>query len=140
MWESRHPLFVYGTLRPGAKRHNLVRSFLEGGQIIPASLTGYQMYSFRSFPGIVAAINKVDKPVVGEAVYFSEENYREALAYIDLYEGNGYVFNRRLLMINLGTVEVLTQAWVYLVNPKVMAVRDENKVKSNDWFEYARTS
>lgn len=138
---QRLPIFVYGTMRPGAYKYGLLRNFVE--RIQPARLEGFQMYDYGDFPGIIEEIG-AGKEIVGEVLTIREDRWENCIENLDKHEKNGYLFNRTnqfYATIWKGNIpdEELTLprehhvlVWVYLVNDKLLA--PIKAVKSNDWF------
>lgn len=141
------PIFVYGSLRPGASSFTLVRNWIEEYGTRPARLFGFQMYRCGGFPGIIQDQDNEDIPVVGELLLIRPENWAECIARLDRYENNGFLFDRTdKFYANIwgthkpvpthwdspGTNSI--RVWVYVVNPTNLEVDPHKVIKSNDWM------
>ncbi|MFJ8075046.1 gamma-glutamylcyclotransferase family protein [Streptomyces sp. NPDC096176] len=138
---DRLPFFVYGTLRPGERNHDL---FLRGRTTAerPAVLPGARLYEG---PGHPYAVDDRGGPVsvAGEAVTAAPEEYRRLLLALDRIEeytgrpghpDNLYVRVVRDVVLEDGT-EV--RAWVYVAAERVareLRARG-TPVEGGDWHE-----
>ncbi|MEU0374394.1 gamma-glutamylcyclotransferase family protein [Streptomyces sp. NPDC006283] len=115
---DRLPFFVYGTLRPGERNHDL---FLRGRTTAerPAVLPGARLYEG---PGYPYAVDDPGGPVAvtGEAVTATPEEYRRLLSALDQLEeytgrpghpDNLYERVVRDIVLEDGTS---VRAWVYV--------------------------
>lgn len=141
------PIFVYGTLRPGAKNYSVVRDLVDTNGYRPASLQGFQMYNFRDFPGIteVHPASQIP-PVMGDLLVIKPDRYDEAIVKLDKLEVNGYLFARSdRYYADVWPKEENTipwqdrkkdsvRAWVYIANTQVLEASFDRIVKSNDWM------
>lgn len=130
-----YPIFVYGTLRPGAMQHSIVRSFVEESKV--ATLQGYQMYRFGRFPGVVMRPES-SFPVRGELLYIKDKHYEECLQRLDKYESNGWLFDRVLEYAQLGYFTEPVACWLYVAREENLIVEERSIVRENDWFEANR--
>lgn len=129
------PLFVYGTLRPGATNYKLLRHRVVPGRTVKAVLQGYQMFTFGLFPGIFPdPYGESVGPIQGDLLWLDSSCYAEALADIDLYEGEGRIFFRHALGVQAGQERREEVAWVYLVGLDLVQTLLSTRVESNDWF------
>lgn len=112
------PFFVYGTLRPGERNHDvLLRGRTRTEE--PARLTGAVLYEGPGFP---YAVEETGGVVRGELVTARPETYEELLAALDRLEG--YVAgNPRSLYERVAREadETAVRAWVYVAGPAVTA-------------------
>lgn len=123
------PLFVYGTLQPGFSRYSLVRQWVERYE--RAYLRAFQMYDFRSFPGIVPSADS-EPYVSGSLLYASTESWDDFIQQTDRVENEGFLFHRiEVSAALLSGVE--TEAWSYVVNPTALQFSASNIIKGNDW-------
>ncbi|MGW0116995.1 gamma-glutamylcyclotransferase family protein [Streptomyces sp. NPDC003327] len=119
------PLFVYGTLRPGAYNHDrllLGRTAAEEEALLPGAL-------LHDGPGYPYAVPG-DGTVTGTLVTPAPDAYAELLAALDRIEGGaGYVRSARdALRVRDGTT---VRAWVYLAAPGTPL---GPLIATGDWF------
>jgi gamma-glutamylcyclotransferase (GGCT)/AIG2-like uncharacterized protein YtfP len=124
----RH-LFVYGTLRRGGRRHELL-SVREREALRPATIEG-QLLNLRDYPGFVPG------PGVVHGELITLEQVADQLSQLDGVEGfKGYgsplsIFHRVLVLAHPEAGEPVL-AWAYaVVRPPVAALL----IASGDWFE-----
>lgn len=129
------PIFVYGTLRPGAMQHSIIRGYMEKSQ--PATIQGYQMYRFGRFPGVVRRPS-TPLPVRGELIYIKSDVYEECLVKLDKYESAGWLFDRVEEFAQLDYFIDPVPCWLYVANEDNLIVSENNLVRENDWFEAHR--
>ena len=118
--EVTHPLFIYGTLRPGLAPAEVAPVVAQLHPVAEAHLRG-TLYHLGHYPGLVLT------PVTGKVNGIVFELPPDAqiafklLAQLDLYEGFSpqspadSLFLRVLHLVTLSTGELLT-CWVYLFN------------------------
>lgn len=133
------PLFVYGTLRPGSKKYSLVRYQVIHGRTSRALLSGHQMYGFGYFPGIIPDVGAV-MPVQGDLLWLDLTGYEDTMKRVDAYEGEGFIFNRREVVVRAGYDSHSEVAWTYLANPDILEVQPSMRIESNDWLKFAYRS
>jgi gamma-glutamylcyclotransferase (GGCT)/AIG2-like uncharacterized protein YtfP len=117
------PFFVYGTLRPGERNHDL---FLRGRTTTerPALLISARLYRGPGFP---YAVDDPGGPctVTGEAVWAAPEDYGRLLGVLDRLEEytgspgrpeNLYERTARTVLLDDGTA---VTAWVYVAAERV---------------------
>lgn len=105
-------VFVYGTLMRGQANHKSY--LLESEYIGDGEISGYALYDVGCFPGIVV---ETDDKVKGE-VYFVDE---ETLNKLDLLEGEGSLYHRRLVEIRTGNIS--SYGYVYVWNRSIEGAR-----------------
>ncbi|WP_149183219.1 gamma-glutamylcyclotransferase family protein [Streptomyces sp. TRM49041] len=116
---SELPIFVYGTLRPGAYNHD---RFLKGrtGAEEPARLPGALLHDGPGYPYVARG----DGEVVGDLVHAAPGRYRELLSVLDRLEdflGPGHPLNvyereaRDVVRVRDGSA---VRAWVYVAAPR----------------------
>ncbi|MGW0081429.1 gamma-glutamylcyclotransferase family protein [Streptomyces sp. NPDC003393] len=124
------PFFVYGTLRPGERNHDvLLRGRTRTEE--PARLTGAVLYEG---PGYPYAVEEPGGVVRGELVTARLETYDELLTVLDRLEG--YVagdprslYERVEREVVREADETAVRAWVYVAGPVVTArLRDGGRV------------
>ncbi len=116
------PFFVYGTLRPGERNHDvLLRGRTRTEE--PARLTGAVLYEGPGFP---YAVEEPGGVVRGELVTARPETYEELLSVLDRLEG--YVagdprslYERVAREVVSEADETAVRAWVYVAGPAVAA-------------------
>lgn len=96
-------IFVYGTLMKEMSNHDcyLSKSKFLGN----AEIEGFIMYDLGSYPGIVGGIGRIK----GEIYEVSEETLKR----IDLLEGEGDLYTKKLISTSLG------EAYVYIYNHSI---------------------
>lgn len=134
------PFFVYGTLRPGERNHDLL---LRGRTTAerPALLPGAVLYEGPGHPYAVDADNPA-AAVTGEAVTAKQEEYGQLLAVLDRleeYGGPGHPTNlyervSREVLLADGTP---VRTWVYVAAERVARVlrAGGTTVDGGDWHE-----
>lgn len=115
-------LFVYGTLRRGGSRWNLISRF-----VLDYSLgwrTTGTLYDLGKYPGFVA---KGRTSVVGDLI--TARNLRSLLTRTDEIEGK--TFTRCLLWIRRATdANDVRLAWIYCYNQTTKGFR---RIRSGEW-------
>ncbi|WP_374114664.1 gamma-glutamylcyclotransferase family protein [Streptomyces cellostaticus] len=131
------PFFVYGTLRPGERNHDL---FLRGrtDREEPGRFPGAALYEG---PGYPYAVEEPGATVSGELVTASARSYAGLLTELDRLEEYVQGDPRNLYERVARPVErpdgTTTPAWVYLASPAV-ALRlraGGRRITSGDWLE-----
>lgn len=114
------PFFVYGTLRPGERNHDL---FLRGRVLSeePGRLPGVRLYEG---PGYPYAVEEPGGVVAGELVTARPEAYEELLAELDRLEGYlpggpRNLYERVLRNVLREGDGAAVRAWVYVAAPAV---------------------
>lgn len=108
-------VFVYGSLKRGFENHAL----LEGCEMITRTRTkkkSYQMISLESFPAVM-----LDGKNAIEGELYSVDMM--TLAYLDMLEGNGYLYERKLVELKSGH-----KAWMYCLVPGVLFEHNQRRV------------
>lgn len=116
------PFFVYGTLRPGERNHDLVLLRRTAAEE-PARLAGTVLYEGPGYPYAVLD-DSAEGTVAGEVVTAAPGKYEELLAVLDHLEGHvapghpGNLYERvaRDVVRPDGTA---VRAWVYVAAPGV---------------------
>lgn len=119
---GRLPFFVYGTLRPGERNHDVhLRGGIEAER--PASLPGAVLYEGPGYPYLVEAPE--GGPVHGELITALPSAYDRLLADLDALEGYVPGGPRNLYERVEREVTLLggapASAWVYVAAPRVAA-------------------
>ncbi|MGW1585631.1 gamma-glutamylcyclotransferase family protein [Streptomyces sp. NPDC002386] len=131
------PFFVYGTLRPGERNHDL---FLRGRTDLeePGRFQGAALYEG---PGYPYAVEEPGGTVSGELVTTARKSYAGLLAELDRLEEYTPGDPRNLYERVARPVErpdgTTTRAWVYLAAPAV-ATRlrtGGRRITSGDWLD-----
>lgn len=116
-------LFVYGTLM-STNRSN--RAYLDDAEYLGKfTLDGYELYDLGSYPGIVEGTDKVKGELYAVSI--------DKLADIDRYEGEGYLYTRKMVQV-LGEGNEKLNAYTYVYNKPVtgsMKINYENQ----PWYQ-----
>lgn len=117
------PVFVYGTLRPGQRNHDL---FLRGRTtaVRPARLRGAVLYEG---PGYPYAVADPAGEVLGELVTLAPAGYGHVLAALDVLEDHvpgdpASLYDRverEVQLTGSGETAETVRAWVYLAADRV---------------------
>ncbi|MFJ2826628.1 gamma-glutamylcyclotransferase family protein [Streptomyces sp. NPDC087263] len=134
----RYPFFVYGTLRPGERNHDL---FLRGRteSEAPGRLRGALLYEGPGYPYAVEELGGAGGVVSGELVTALPEAYDELLAVLDELEeyapGDPRNLYERVAREVTCADGAAVRAWVYVAAPAVAArLRDHGKlIEGGDW-------
>ncbi|GGX25474.1 gamma-glutamylcyclotransferase [Streptomyces malachitofuscus] len=130
------PFFVYGTLRPGERNHDL---FLRGRTLSeePGRLPGATLYEG---PGYPYAVEEPGGAVGGELVTARPEAYAGLLAELDRLEeyvpgGPRNLYERVVREVLRAADGTAVRAWVYVAAPAVAAeLRARGKpVEGGQW-------
>jgi predicted GNAT family N-acyltransferase/gamma-glutamylcyclotransferase (GGCT)/AIG2-like uncharacterized protein YtfP len=119
-------LFVYGTLRRGAK-HPLHRVLANRAELIGAGKFQGKLYDFGHFPGVVPSDRKTDH-VVGEI--YELHDARKSFQLLDEYEGN--LFRREIRSVHLHSGETI-ESWIYVY---VGAMNSAELVRGGDYVAF----
>ena len=117
-------IFVYGTLREGEVRHNLIER-LGGTKISNATCENAVLYNLGTFPGMTTGHGIV----TGEIYRFND--MFTVLQELDWVEGaapHGKLYRRHIMKVQSDSRS--TWVWVYLYNGKDMA----EIIDSGDWL------
>lgn len=116
-------LFVYGTLM-STNRSN--RTYLDDAEYLGKfTLNGYELYDLGSYPGIVEGNDKVKGELYAVSI--------DKLDDIDRYEGEGFLYTRKMVQI-LGEGNEKLNAYTYVYNKPVtgsMKINYENQ----PWYQ-----
>jgi gamma-glutamylcyclotransferase (GGCT)/AIG2-like uncharacterized protein YtfP len=115
-------LFVYGTLM-STNRSN--RAYLDDAEYLGKfTLNGYELYDLGSYPGIVEGNDKVKGELYAVSI--------DKLADIDRYEGEGYLYTRKMVQV-LGEGNEKLNAYTYVYN-KPVAGRTKISYENQPWY------
>lgn len=120
---GRLPFFVYGTLRPGERNHDIhLRGSVEAEA--PARLSGAVLYEGPGFPYLVEGPEGA--PVRGELITALPSAYDRLLAGLDVLEDYApgdprNLYERVVREVTLLDGGVTVPAWVYVAAPRVAA-------------------
>ncbi|OAG26972.1 gamma-glutamylcyclotransferase family protein [Thermodesulfatator autotrophicus] len=114
----RYLVFVYGTLKRDFSLHRYLKDAKFVGK---ASLSGYEMYDFGWYPGIVP----------GKGTVFGEvyEIDLKTLFILDEVEDEGHEYERKILPVKLDDGKTL-HAFVYVYKGPV---KNKPRVKDGRW-------
>ena len=119
-------LFVYGTLRRGAKRP-LHRVLANRAELIGAGNFQGKLYDFGHFPGVIPSDRKTDR--VGGEIY-ELNDVGKSFQLLDEYEGN--LFRREIRSVHLDGGETI-ESWIYLY---VGALNSAEPIRSGDYLAF----
>ena len=120
-------VFVYGTLMRGQRAHK----FLDGARYVGEySLSGYLMYNCGSFPGIKKTDNGY---VIGEVYEITDEFLPE----LDMYEGEGSLYEREIVWVKKGSESLRAYVYVYRGEPSGCVMKGTWGMKESDEVWYA---
>jgi len=116
-------LFVYGTLL-STNRSN--RTYLDDAEYSGKfTLDGYELYDLGSYPGIVEGNDKVRGELYAVSI--------DKLADIDRYEGEGFLYTRKMVQV-LGEGNEKLNAYTYVYN-KPVADRIKINYENQPWYQ-----
>ncbi len=123
-----HAVFVYGTLRKGERAEHYLQDSNYCGKF---HLKNAAMYNLGSYPGI---IEQQGESVVGE-VYFVDDDTLERM---DRYEGNGRLYERKLVPVCRDDETIYAWAYYYLGEvPVTNLMREPWNADGEDTVWYA---
>lgn len=125
------PIFVYGTLRPGASAFHKVKPYIR--EIHSASATGFDMYLCGNFPVLLREPYNTSK-VTGELLWGHSESYEILIKAIDVYEGEGWLFKREGVIAYDEVVGIYILAYVYVGLEPGLVIDKSKKIPHLDWF------
>lgn len=134
------PLFVYGTLKPGASNY---RTYLSGCILteLPATIDEAVLYNLGECPTLVigAGLARPDEQVHGILITLRPRLYDQTLRHIDSLEeyvcGNPWNWYERIIH-PVRTGNALVDAWVYVAGSQVfnqVRVGRYRKVTGGNW-------
>jgi len=97
-------LFVYGTLKRGFGMNRMFNNSKFVGKASTGK--GYKMISLGGYPGVLFG---GEGSVSGEVYEVSED----VLTQCDHYESNGFLYNRKRILISVDGEEIKKVCWVY---------------------------
>ena len=102
-------VFVYGTLMRDRSNH---RYYLEDSTFLGiGSIKGYALYDLGFYPGIIPEENECTK---GEVFEVDDKT----ISRLDRLEGEGYLYTRRLVKVEMGN-GLVEEAYAYIWNGSV---------------------
>lgn len=128
----KHPVFVYGTLRPG--HHNHAR-LLAGNTVreLPAQVSHHRLY-LQGVPYAVPATDhtyRAPRPLIGALITIAPDRYEQVMASLDTLEGyrpnhpDRSHYRRVLVDVTAqsplnggGTFDTYHRAWMYIAGPR----------------------
>lgn len=138
--QHKYLVFVYGSLKRGFGNHG----FLENSKFLGITDTVHRVYRmyplFGSFPTVVAT-NDEAYAITGELY---EVDY-DTLKRLDILEGDGHMYTRRLTSVHNGSDTV--EAWMYMMPEDDRLIRDnvaypskrfvytDSKLGTQEWFQ-----
>lgn len=121
MMESKHLVFVYGTLRRGHRNNHLLKDANSYG--VGTTEASYSMYLISGYPYVTSS--EARYPIVGELYAVDDDT----LKVLDRMEGHPRYYERRETNIIVGEERFV--AWMYFKDPQgiLMQSGDYNEVK-----------
>ncbi|MDH5681583.1 MAG: gamma-glutamylcyclotransferase [Spirochaetota bacterium] len=123
-----YPLFVYGTLRPGASHYHLVEQEVSLRRKARVNGRLYR-YSSGEWDGWFPYLTKEEGIVYGDLLYF--QHTEEVLAISDDFEDNGGLYQRELYSAYTED-GVEHTAWVYFIMDGMEG--DNEWIVEGDWL------
>lgn len=129
-----HPVFVYGTLRPGQPNWGrLLAAAAE--RVVAGRLAGVVLLDCGHYP---AAVERPGGNAVGEVVWVRPDIWLETLAGLDHLEGYhpadcGRLYDR--VVRSVDTADGPVDCWVYLAG-RMLAGSARPVVTDGDWIAY----
>lgn len=118
---AHHPVFVYGTLRPGMSNNHCFRG--ADANHVDATISGYELLTNGAYPYLVPAAGEAvaGSLVRGTLVFVDAADWDAVAASLDALEGtdprrpvhDDNLYNRVLAEVVTGAGEPVT-AWVYI--------------------------
>ena len=121
------PVFVYGTLMKGERAASHLDNAYFAGEAI---LRDYALYELGHFPGIKESQSHF---VLGQVFYVNSE----MLDKLDAYEGEGSLYNRREVSVQLGNEPIQVFTYVYAGTPEVAPYSGRWKMQDDTSIWYA---
>ena len=125
-------VFVYGTLLSGEGNHGVIADLVD--DIESASLKGFDLHfygSTTSFPYIRDA--RDPSFVVGEVLYFSPVNAKDALRRLDALESHPNFYERTETVVDVDGVEGFHEETVFVYTMPESRQRDGGQVFMNSF-------
>jgi gamma-glutamylcyclotransferase (GGCT)/AIG2-like uncharacterized protein YtfP len=116
----RHKLFVYGSLKQGFGNHGLLKNSKYLGTYDTSDAI-YQMVSLGGFPGVIQLDGQDEHCYILGELYEIDD---ATLARIDMLEGNGHFYTRKV--IDLSETDDIVEAWMYLLPKNFLDERSES--------------
>lgn len=123
---SKHPVFVYGTLRRGGGGAMSIR--FPGATFIADAKVNGRLYDLGAYPGLL--VDESGPSVIGEVYEVDDETLKQ----LDEFEASSH-YRRRRVEISLGARR--RACWTYEPDPEFYSPR--TLITSGDWAEYAKT-
>lgn len=129
-------LFVYGTLRQGAK-HPIFTLLKESAELMGKATVRGKLYKLHEYPGAKPS-NKKNEILVGELYKLHPQKAVEVLNLLDEYEdyrqnnAKESLFVREITQVNLENNKTL-DAWVYWYN---YPVRGRKRIYEGDYLKF----
>jgi gamma-glutamylaminecyclotransferase len=140
MFPQKYMVFVYGSLKRGFGNHKL----LEGSKFFGITETVYRNFRMHpllgSFPAVTVAVDDAFA-IMGELYEVDSATMKR----LDLLEGNGSMYTRRLVSVYNGSE--IVEAWMYLMSENDRLVKNnmvystnrfvytDNKLGTQEWFQ-----
>ncbi len=121
-----HKIFVYGTLRKGARAYDWYLSGEDTNYVGPAAIRG-DLHDMGSYPAVINADEPRSEGIVLGDVF---EVTDETLKHLDAYEGYPYLYQREVVNTRDGQ-----EVQVYVYGDVEDAMR-RPLVESGDWLDY----
>lgn len=134
----QHPIFVYGTLRPGQPNYGPFLGYYTVA-ILPALISGMTLYSLGPYPVMIEG--KVDSQVRGEVIILHPAAYYRVRLRLDQLEGcapgeETGLYRRVKRQVKLINSSSEALVWCYLGNPEALAKYPHTPIPEGDWGGY----
>lgn len=136
------PIFVYGTLRPGAESFWRIEPY--AAHIEEACMSGVAMYDLGADPWPYAALTSAEDSVIGAVVWLCDDaDVQQIMAELDAYEvcdlddNERSMYTRRVLPAQTLASGERVDAWIYLAQGDALALlQREHLVAGGDWLTW----
>ncbi len=118
-------IFVYGSLKPGFKAYNMIKSMVVK-EPVAARIINAELYNLGQFPTVV-----IDPKIYGTVYGFVLTGEDSFLSYCDFLEGYPDLFVRKEVEATLMTGGT-TRAWVYTI-ADTGGLSQTKKIQGGHW-------
>ena len=120
-------IFVYGSLKPGGWAHNRIQDKVENPK--PGAIRGDLFNVNNKFPALKLGSDKLVQGILYDVSY--KTNWEELLHNLDSLEGYPYLYDRKIVPVEIGP-DMFQPGLVYFgVNPKLF---EGELIASGEWI------